>query len=239
MIEFSIELDLLSPALPGSGTGFGSGIDSDVVFDELGLPVIPAKRIKGCLRDAVSEAYEMLEVAGISKDKFHLEKTFGEVGAGIPEDTLKIDETLKKKRNTKGAGKVYFSNFFLTDYEQTCGWLRYFVKSDDYKPLVTPERILETFTEVRQQTKIGDNGVAFDHSLRTIRVLRKGLKFLGKVHIDKDDAEITNVLLLACQNFRHFGTRRNRGFGEVRCTLMDRNNQPLFIDEKLEALCTA
>ena len=42
-----ITIKLLSDALINSGEGFGAIIDSDVVFDDIGLPYIPAKRIKG------------------------------------------------------------------------------------------------------------------------------------------------------------------------------------------------
>lgn len=222
MTTYQLELALLSPTLAGSGVGFGSGIDADVVFDDLGIPFIPAKRIKGCLRDAAEEVRELFEVAGISRDEIQIEKTFGKTG----------DEK---------SAPVYFSNFYLADYERHKEWLRYFAKakskSKEYKHFITPARILDTFTEIRQQTRIGDEGVALDHSLRTIRVLRNDLKFYGDVRIEENDERILNTLLLACRNFRRFGTKRNRGFGEIRCTLL-RDGQPLSIDQKLEALCT-
>jgi len=218
MKKSEIEIELLSPALAGSGVGFGAGIDADVVFDDFGMPFIPAKRLKGCLRDSVEEVREIFSLAGIVEDEIQIEKTFGKTG----------DER---------SAPVYFSNLCIEDYEQNYAWLRYFLKSEKYKSLIMPERILGAFTEIRRQTQI-DDGVALDHSLRTIRVLRKGRRFSGEVHVERDDAHIQTTLLLACRNFRRFGTRRNRGFGEIRCTLRE-NGQPLFIDQKLEALCTA
>jgi CRISPR-associated protein Csx10 len=220
MSVYQIKVELKSPALVGAGVGFGSGIDSDVVFDDFGLPYIPAKRIKGCLRDAAEEVREMFESAGIAADEIQVTKTFGDVG-------------------TRDSAPVYFSNLWLENHKQTQKWLRYFADSNDYKHLIIPERVLEIFAEIRQQTKIDDDGVAFEHSLRTIRVLRKGLAFFGQVRIETGDEQVLNTLLLACRNFRRFGTKRNRGFGEVTCMLLDKNNQPLSIDEKLEGLCTA
>ena len=52
MKSYTIEIQLISDAIIGSGEGFGSLIDTDIVFDGLGVPFIPARRIKGCLRDA-------------------------------------------------------------------------------------------------------------------------------------------------------------------------------------------
>lgn len=220
MTNYILEIELLSAALVGSGVGFGSSIDTDIVFDDLGLPHIPAKRIKGCLRDAAEEVREVFEGASITTGEIQIKETFGGIGA-------------------KDSAPVYFSNLYLEDFEQARGWLRYFVKSDKYKQFITPDHILDTFTEIRQQTKIGDDGVAFDHSLRTIRMLRKGLIFRGDLRMKANDEQVLNTMLFACKNFRRFGTKRNRGFGEVRCTLCDKDGQPLAINQKLEDLCTA
>lgn len=50
-------------------------VDTDVVYDKYGIPYIPAKRIKGCIREA---ALELLEFGLISKDTY--EKLFGKEG---------------------------------------------------------------------------------------------------------------------------------------------------------------
>jgi CRISPR/Cas system CMR subunit Cmr4 (Cas7 group RAMP superfamily) len=62
MKTYTLKLTLLSPCLIGSGEGFGAVIDSDIVFDEFGIPYIPAKRIKGCLRDSAIEVCEMFKL---------------------------------------------------------------------------------------------------------------------------------------------------------------------------------
>ncbi len=220
MITYELMLELKSSSLAGSGVGFGSEIDTDVVFDETGLPYIPAKRIKGCLRDAAEEVLDMFGSAGIAKERIQVGKTFGNIGSGQ-------------------SAPVYFSNLYTENHEQARTWLRYFMESTRFNYLITPDRVLDTFTEVRQQTRISESGVAFDHSLRTIRVLRKGLIFRGEVRMEGNDDQVLNTLLLACCNFRRFGTRRNRGFGEVHCTLCDTNGRPVLTDKKLEELCTA
>lgn len=219
MNKFRLKLVLLSSTLVGSGMGFGSEIDTDVVFDNLGLPYIPAKRIKGCLRDAVIEAQEMFEIADITQDIFQVKDTFGEKG--------------------KEGAPVYFSNFYIEEYKTTRKWLNYFLKHERHNGIITPDRVLDTFTEIRQQTKINKEGVALKHSLRTSRALRTGLVFYGNVLIETDSKCALDTLLLACLNFRRFGTKRNRGFGEVCCTLLNEKNQELSINKVLEGLlCT-
>ena len=66
MSVFKLNLKLLSDTLIGSGEGWGAIIDNDIVFDDFGLPYIPARRVKGCLRESALEVMEMFEQSGIS-----------------------------------------------------------------------------------------------------------------------------------------------------------------------------
>jgi len=47
----AIRMTLESDLCAASGSGFSHTIDTDIVYDRYGLPCIPARRIKGCLRD--------------------------------------------------------------------------------------------------------------------------------------------------------------------------------------------
>jgi CRISPR-associated protein Csx10 len=217
MKAYQVKLELLSPTLIGSGEGFGLLIDTDIVFDDAGIPFIPSKRIKGCLLDSVKEVKELFDSSHIDYS-INIETAFGKTGSSE-------------------SGAVYFSNLTIEDYDINKAWLDYYLKNNKYPDLLSKERILETFTEIRQQTAI-DNGVAKDGALRTIRVIKKGFKFYGDVHIDNETEAIVNTLALACLNFRFIGTKRNRGFGEVHCSLLKDGNE-LPIKKKLEELCTA
>jgi CRISPR-associated protein Csx10 len=224
--SYTLQLKLLSSTLVGSGLGFGANVDSDVVFDDTGIPYIPAKRIKGCLKDAATEVHEMFSLAKI--DQVKIKSLFGEIKSVFGEP------------GSKTSAPVYFSNLYIKDYELNKNWLNYFLKSGAYSQFITQELILKAFSESRQQTKINDDGTAFDHSLRTIRVLKKGLTFYGSVRIEANGEKLEqflDTLLLACLNFRCFGTKRNRGFGEVDCCLLS-NEEVIPIKEKLEHLCT-
>lgn len=48
---------LRSDLCPGSGEGFLSGVDSDVFHDQRGIPQIPGRRLKGCLRQAARDIF--------------------------------------------------------------------------------------------------------------------------------------------------------------------------------------
>jgi CRISPR-associated protein Csx10 len=129
----------------------------------------------------------------------------------------------------------------LTEHAENHAWLIYFLelqrkgKTVRYDDILSREKIVETFTEVRQQTAIEENGVAKDTSLRTIRVLKRGLTFSGTVSFgnEADHEDLLITLLLACANFRAFGTKRNRGFGEVQCTLWEaETGKTLSIQER-------
>jgi len=57
-----IIMKLKSDAIPGSGKSLAGIIDRDIAYDKFGLPYIPAKRIKGILRESAEEL-------GIDEDK--------------------------------------------------------------------------------------------------------------------------------------------------------------------------
>jgi CRISPR/Cas system CSM-associated protein Csm3 (group 7 of RAMP superfamily) len=200
--RLKIRIIIKSPALIGSGEGFGALIDSDIVFDDVGLPYIPAKRIKGCLRDSAKEVEEILDEANISTP-LEIDAVFGQTGAKEP-------------------AQVFFSNLFIQEYEANQTWLRYFMEHDTFNKHITRESVQNHFTEIRQMTRIGEDGVSFDHSLRSVRLIKKGEIFEGDVHITGRPGSndlIIQTLNWACMNFRRMGTNRNRGFGEISCTL--------------------
>ncbi len=224
MTQYRLHVTLQSSALIGSGEGFGAIIDSDIVADELGLPYLPSKRIKGCLRDAANQVADMFLGAGVSWllpsgnpfSRPMVEKNFGQAGQ-------------------REAAPVCFANLTLADYEANRLWLQYYCEK--YQALISPSAITETFTELRQSTALDAGGVAKKHALRTIRVASAGLEFAGEVSVQETDA--VPVLALACANLHHLGTKRNRGFGKIACKLYNGQNQEMTgeILQELETVC--
>jgi len=213
MPEAQIIIELKSPVLLGSGEGHGSLIDTDIVFDCYGLPYFPARRLKGLLRESATEVLEMLSD--------HVEEFA----------TISIDNVFGT--GTKPA-RVAFYNAHLTGYSAASAWLKWaFV---EFPALFTSETVLTTISEIRMQTAMDEHGIAADKSLRSSRVLRPGFTFEAEVNIDGEDRQACELLALASANLRHIGSKRNRGFGEVECSMwMDGQNISSSVIDTIKA----
>jgi CRISPR-associated protein Csx10 len=211
MAVFTFSLELLSDTLIGSGEGGGATIDTDVVFDDFGLPYIPARRLKGCLRESALEVVEMFEQSGIDfASRDDLDTLFGKTGQSE-------------------SRALSFSNCYLDDYSLNKQWIEWLIA--EYPNIFSKDAVLDTFTSIRQQTSINKNedldlsarkGIAEKASLRTSRVLDKGIKFSGSIESSFElENRLFDFLFFATRNLRYMGTNRNRGFGAVRCALTD------------------
>lgn len=208
MENLTVHVRLKSDALIGSGEGFGAIIDSDIVFDPNGVPFIPAKRFKGCLRDSACDVAEMYKKANVTS-LVQVVETFG--GKGQPNST-----------------DIFFTDLRIPDYEENSAWLDYL--TSEYPLVLSGEAITSAFTYLRQSTGINEDGIAEEHSLRTVRVIKKGHTFIGEIKINSDRVE---TLTLACLNLRRVGTKRNRGLGEVEVSLF-KGKEKLQIPERLK-----
>ena len=81
MTNKTIRMELLSDMCPASGDGFAGVVDTDVCYDENGVPYIPGKRLKGCLREC---GIEILSVDDSRENIDKFNKLFGETGKLIP-----------------------------------------------------------------------------------------------------------------------------------------------------------
>lgn len=189
MKNYKLTMELISDTIVGSAEGYGAIIDTDVVFDDLGIPYIPAKRIKGLLRN------NAIEIAGILGLDIHIENLFGSKGETEKETPIKV------------------SNLYVDDYSNNREHLFYYLKKSS---LVTGD-ISGFFTCMRMQTAMEEeNRVARNGSLRTSRVIKKGFTFHGELVFDPS---FENLMGLACLNTRLIGSMRNRGFGEIKLSL--------------------
>lgn len=199
-----IRIELLSDLCTYSGETYNSLVDMDVIYDEYGIPYIPAKRIKGCIREAT---LEMQELGVISTEEYH--KLFGREG------------------NQKST--FWLSNAYIEDYKQIILDLQKFQK----KELVTPQNVLEQYTSMRTQTAVNlESGVADKTSLRTMRVVNKGLVFDAECAVQEEEKEnFRNAVSLV----KHMGVSRTRGLGLVRMTVDEKSEEKKW-REKREAL---
>jgi CRISPR-associated protein Csx10 len=121
------------------------------------------------------------------------------------------------ERGTVQSSAFSISNFVIEDYELVKPWFAYL--KTQYPSIFSNEIILSSFTNIRRQTKVDDEGIAEDHSLRTSRVVNKKLKFVAEITFENEDLEFEKYLALACANLKRIGLKRNRGLGEIRCSL--------------------
>ena len=188
-----LQIKLLSDLCASSGETYNSYVDTDVVYDDYGLPYIPAKRIKGCIREA---ALELVEWGLFEKSLY--ENLFGK----------------------EGREKSLFAldNAYLQDYEKLVADLN--VCKDS--ALIHPQRVLGLYTYTRTQTAMTQAGVADKGSLRTTRVVNKGMTFEAVIQENVKLTEKQRELLeKAVSMVKHMGTGRTRGLGLVDCSLLE------------------
>lgn len=193
-----IRMELLSDTCPSSGEGQAGLVDLDVPFDKYGLPYIPAKRIKGCLREAALE----LRDVDPDFDTAVFERLFGKPGGE--------------------EGMLHLSNGYLENYEKIVEELDEMFKSSDWNYL-NWRSVLEYYTTVRSQTSIHpETQTAKEDTLRSIRLIKAGNVFYFNVIMEPDEKCI-ELLKKCCKVLRRIGLNRTRGWGEVKCEFDDKS----------------
>lgn len=190
-----LRIELLSDCLPGSGMGNSALIDTDCVFDAYGFPVIPGKRLKGCLRET---AQKLLMMGYQEARDRQVEALFGDAQSEgsllIGNAQIEGVQALKQQIDHYKSGEAREKTFLLM-----------------------PDAVREYYTCLHTRTAIGEDGVAKDRSLRTVRTVRKGNVFECDISFPAEDEALVRTCAKA---LRHIGTNRNRGFGHVHMELM-------------------
>jgi len=207
-----IKITTQSDTLFGTASG-GALVDSTTRHDKYGFPVIPAKTLKGLLRESAQEVLELTEHSGLEKNnnKKHawLEQLFGKEGVG-------------------GQGRISIQTAQVTHLKDQ----EFQRKEVEENRDILPEEALDYFTRIRYQTAIDDLGIANKGSLRSARVLQKGVTFESE--IDGLNGQDQQLIYLACLNLRRAGTNRNRGWGHVKTELI--SHKTVNIDDALEVI---
>lgn len=186
-----LKITLKSDLCVGAGESYQSKVDQEVVYDDYGFPYIPAKRLRGCIRES---ALELVEFGRYTKESY--DALFGKEG--------------------NQASKFILNDAHLKDYEQMVKDLQ--VCSD--QSLRHPQNVLELYTYTRTQTKIDcATGIAQDNSLRTMRVVKKDLSFFADMELKAVSKEEKNLLEEAISMTKHIGLNRTRGLGLVEMSL--------------------
>jgi len=213
-----IQLELRSDTAPGGGEGEAGGIDRDIIHGANGLPRLPARRIKGCLREAALEVREALQQVGREEllPAARINRLFG---------SPYQDKELSRP------GYLQLSDAVLQEATELEAWLKWAAKKD--KSLFGPANILKSYTGQRAQTSMARvTGGPLSNTLRVSRVIRQGCIFIaqvdlvvppGQIEQAGELEEMRRVLAWACLALRHIGLSRNRGLGHVKVSLEDQS----------------
>lgn len=191
--RYMLKIELLSDMCVSDGGVYNSALDMEVCHDKYGFPYIPAKRLKGCLRESALELMDW----GLN---------------------IKIDEIFGKKDHSNGddndnRAALRLESAYVENYYE----LKSFVEENKYARILHPQNILSNYSYIRTQTSIDyDTGVADAGALRTMRVVKKGLVFFAEMFLDERYKDIFDK---CCTNMNHIGISRTRGLGEVKLTL--------------------
>ena len=203
---YEIRIELRSNLCASSGDGYASTIDTDIVVDQYGIPYIPARRLKGCLRDAAVYLY--------GEDSDIINKIFG-ISGNSHSGALKVE-------NAKIEEYDSFSKMCIENG-------------------LSANRVTELFTDTFASTAVESSGAAKENSLRFMRFVSKSkawepdenLVFCADIEIDNAYAD---DLIRICKALRHIGFKRNRGFGNVKCSLVNKNSNTKSFDIPTEII---
>ena len=198
-----LTITLCSDLCAGSGYAYAGVIDSDICYDDFGLPYIPAKRLKGCMREsAQSILYDFISQEDV-------EKLFGAAGE-------------------KSCGLLAINNARITNYDKIVEELKALKKNgSEVVAYSSQQEILNQFTQIKAQTSIDENGVADDNTLRYTRVVKqyspitnKPLVFETEITLTQATTDLEEILKKIALATRNIGMHRNRGMGSVTCKLV-------------------
>jgi len=189
-----IQIELLSDTAFSRGEGTAGVVDVEVEHDELGLPFLGGKTIRGLLRDSwLSMRSCFPELSQTAERVFGPEADCDErsivhIGdAGVDSETRRWIEAAQTRLNQP----------------------------------VSPVSVLEALTDIRRQTsEERRTGAPAETTLRAIRVIIRGLTLRAPLHwLAVPTSHDVRCLSLALLATRHAGLGRNRGRGHVRLTL--------------------
>ena len=213
MMNYILQITLQSPLTSSAGEGRIGLVDRDVAFDDVGLPILPGRRLKGLWREAYQDVTDAWQQCG--QQPIPVDQVFGEPGQVYGD----------------GDAAICVTNAELKEASSLKEWLQYLQHRDEQTKIqkLHFDDVIHHFAGVRAQTAINRaTGSAKEDTLRLTRILRANLTFWARVYFGKPpNSELQNALALGAAALQHMGTARTRGLGKVRCCLLqlDKNGK--------------
>lgn len=227
MEKYILKIKLLSDTIFSGGESIVSISDIDELYDDYKIPYYKGKSIKGNIRESaelIIENQKKFDEQKARENQEIVKALFGKTF--LSEQSSEQNEDKKELyRDDQTQGILRFENASLEeDLKQN---LKYLVD----KKIITKDEIISSLTDIRYATKIDrEYGTAKKGSLRSMRVLNKGITFSANIYSERDLTEDELALLLcAVKATRHVGTLRSRGKGQVECTLL---SEKINLDDK-------
>lgn len=195
--RYCLKIELLSDLCTSNGGIYNDAVDTEVTCDDVGIPYIPGKTLKGCLRECALEINDW--------------------GGSIPIDEIfgRQGQDLNGVEKKSARGTLSIRNAYPENYRK----LRKELQEAGNNLIAHPQNVLNSFTYLRTQTEIdSDTGAAKRNSLRTMRVVNSGTIFESEIEIPESQKK---DFAKCCKVFHHMGMARTRGLGEVRVTIED------------------
>ncbi len=185
-----IRMKLLSDAILGNGISIPGGEDISVLHDDDGFPFYRGTTLKGVFREELLNYLEWNGKSDVDSEE-EAKRLLGDAGV------------------EQSGQKIIFGDITLSSG----------VRSAILNEMKDKERhgnaVLEALTNLRTFTRINEQGVADEGSLRMARCVNSGLIFYGDVLCaPKDEPMVEEILGM----IKWIGTMRNRGFGQVQIT---------------------
>lgn len=182
------------------GAGEGSAlVNIDPVVTPEGYPYFPARTLKGLLKESVKEVLEI---------------------EGKGEEVEAVCQALFGQRGSATQAPLRFNNLYLDDWSDVEKALPAYRRK--YPHAFEPQRITASYTwEIAQTAVNRQDGIAEDHSLRNIRVVRPGQVFSGVLELKDQELlqKYKEILVKAGHQLRFAGSKRNRGFGAIKVNI--------------------
>jgi len=212
MTKYYLEIELISSLTSAAGEGRVGVVDTDIAFDDLGLPILPGRRLKGLWREAYADVVDAWQQCGETFTS--VDKIFGKAG----------------QKPNDGRALFYIGNAELKNALASNSikkWLEYLqFQGSRRKPKIFIDDVVDYYSIVRTQTAIDRHtGSAKENTLRLTRTLESGWIFRAPVYFhETPNSELKNALALGALALRYMGTARTRGLGKVQCRLLEQNN---------------
>lgn len=187
-----LHIELLSDAAFGRGEATAGVVDIEVEHDELGLPFLGGKTLRGLLRDS-----------------------WLSMQSHFPDLWSAAKQVFGKEADLEGNSILHIANAVVDSNVHK--WIQAAIQRNKG---VSPHIVLEALTDIRRQTsEERTTGIPAETTLRSIRVVTRGLTLQAHLHwIRTPERKALQCLALAALATRHAGLGRNRGRGHIRIT---------------------